>query len=361
LIVMPRTEELGVPFDRLPLIDVHTHTSGEGADGPPGAVVRCLEECGVEQAFLFAPLLQPHGLQLTDEHLDDVRRHNDYIAHFCAASPDRLLAFAVLNPNPGLSGGDLEGAVQLMVEEARRCYHELGIRGVKMVPDRWSVDDPRVLPLMNELAELGMYAAFHCGIFLDERSSTYCRPALYEGLHLIEGFHGHLAHLGWPWVDECIATLAMETFHAGPDSKDRWQLKADLSFGSPPDWQLESMCKAINMLPADVLMYASDCFWPCEPTRYLEEFVYPQLATIEAAATLSRTAPPAGSSERVEFRRKIFHHNALAHWETATRGRPQELHRQRSTPRTPRARNPRTAQQQVMRSPGINQPRQTMG
>lgn len=360
---MPHTERLGVPFDRLPIIDVHTHTSGSNADGPVDEVVRCMDACGVEQAFLFAPLLQAHGLHLTDEALDDVRRHNDYIAHFCADFPERLLAFAVLNPNPGLAHGDLEAAVQLMVEEARRCYHELGIRGVKMVPDRWSVDDAAVEPLLRELADLGMYVAFHCGIFLDERSSTYCRPALYEGVHRIPGFRGHLAHLGWPWVDECIATLAMETFHAGAEGAtgpDRWQLKADLSFGCPPDWQVESVCKAINMLPADMLMYASDCFWPCDPTRYLEEFVYPQLATLEAAATLSRTAPPAGGQERAKFRRGVFHDNALRHWEAATRGRPQELRRQRSAPKTPGARDRREPHQQVMRSPGINQPTQTM-
>lgn len=357
---MPRTERLGVPYHNLPVIDVHTHTSGSDADGPASAVVRCMDACGVEQAFMFAPLLEVHGLQLTDEHLDDIRRHNDYISHYCAASPERLLAFAVLNPNPGIAHGDLDAAVDLMVQEARRCYHELGIRGVKMVPDRWSVDDEQVAPLLRELAGLGMYVAFHCGIFLDERSSTYCRPALYEGAHLIPGFRGHLSHLGWPWVDECIATLAMETFHPGPASRDRWQLKADLSFGCPPDWQLQSVARALNMLPMEMLMYASDCFWPSTPTRYLEEFIYPQLANLDAAATLSRTAPPAGGEERARFRRRVFYDNALEHWEAAIRGNPQQLRRQRRMPRTPHARARRDEHQQAMRSPAINQPRQAI-
>ena len=100
---MPRTQRLGVPYDRLPVIDVHTHTSGAGADGTPNQVVKCMDACGVEQAFMFAPLLDVSGLQLEDEHLDDIRRHNDYIAHFCAASPERLLAFAILNPSPLLA------------------------------------------------------------------------------------------------------------------------------------------------------------------------------------------------------------------------------------------------------------------
>jgi len=102
--LMPRTQMLGVAYDRLPIIDVHSHTSGSEADGPPGQVVKCMDECGVEQAFMFAPLLNVHGLDLTDESLGDLRRHNDDIAHYCAGSPERLLAFAVLNPNPTIAG-----------------------------------------------------------------------------------------------------------------------------------------------------------------------------------------------------------------------------------------------------------------
>ena len=75
----------------LPIIDAHTHTSGPDADGPPGEVVRCMDQCGVEMAFVFAPLLDVHGLQLRVEHYDDIRRHNDYISHFCSHDPERLL------------------------------------------------------------------------------------------------------------------------------------------------------------------------------------------------------------------------------------------------------------------------------
>ncbi len=247
-----------------------------------------------------------------------------------------------------------------MIEEARRCYFELGIRGVKLVPDGWRVNDARIQPFLSELASLGMYVAFHCGIFLDERSSEYCRPASYEGMHRIPGFHGHLAHLGWPWVDECIATLAMETFHAKLGHKDHWQLKVDLSFGCPADWQVESFRKALNMLPHDMLMFGSDVFWPCDRQRYLEEFVYPQLATFEAAATLARGVANQGSHERVLLRRAFFHDNALQHWQIATRGQAQQPVRMKLAPGSLRSRPRPTEEAQKMRSPAINQPQQTM-
>src|ERR1039457_3982584 len=185
-----------------------------------------------------------------------------------------------------------------MEEEGRRCYEELGIRGIKMVPDRWSPDDERLLPLWSTLADLGMYVAFHSGIFLDERSSRFCRPAGYEGLHRVPGFHGHLAHLFWPW----------------------------------------------------------------DPRRYLEQFIYPQLANFETAATLARHTPEAATADRIALRRKVFYDNAVEHWEAATRSKPQRLQRLKIAPSTPNARPRRSHRCQSFRAPGSgsNQPTQTM-
>jgi predicted TIM-barrel fold metal-dependent hydrolase len=93
-----------------------------------------------------------------------------------------------------------------MIEEAERCYYELGLRGAgELVPTRWYPNDPRLLRLWETLAELGMYTVFHTGIFYDGRESTYCRPVFYEVIHQVPGLKGHLAHVGWPWHDECIA------------------------------------------------------------------------------------------------------------------------------------------------------------
>jgi hypothetical protein len=85
--------------------------------------------------------------------------------------------------------------------------------------------------------------------------------------------------------------------------------------------QVDSFRKALNMLPHDMLMSASDVFWPCDRQHYLEEFVYPQLATFEAAATLACGVAGPGSHERVLLRRAVFHDNALEHWQIATKGR----------------------------------------
>jgi len=335
---MAKTERLGVAYEIVPLIDTHTHTSGADQDGPASAMVSVMDECGVEQAFVFAPLLSASGKQLTDRDFDHIRVHNDYVAHLCSQSAERLLAFCVLNLNPRIAGGDPDKAGELMIEEARRCYQELGIRGCKLVPDHWSATDDHAVRLFEELARLGMYVAFHSGIFMDERSSRWCRPAYFEGVHAVDGFHGHIAHLGWPWVDECIAMLMMQTEHSPNDDPP---LLVDMSYGCPPDWQLESMRKAVNNLPHEYLLYASDLFWPVDAFTYAEQYFMPHLTIVEAAMTMSRTSPQPGSRERVDIRRAIFYDNALRHWERATRGVPQQPKRSLTTPRVTAARSSR--------------------
>lgn len=319
-------------FD-LAVLDAHTHLAGSDSGESPTDILECLRECGVAKAFVFAPLLNVRSWQLTDQHLDDIRAHNDYSADICSSDPERLLGFSVLNPSPGIGGGSIERAVDLMIEEARRCYHDLGLRGVKMVPTHWYPNDPHLVPLYEVIVELGMYTVFHSGIFLDGNEGIYCRPAFFEGVHQASGFKATLAHVGWPWQDECLAVLDMETFLFGPDPKD-WALVADLSFGSPADWQLETWQKATTTLPPASLCYGSDVFWPCSADKYREEYLQPQLGLFETATTLGHVAGE-GSIERQEFRRMIFHDNIYRRWQSVVREpqNPRPASRPISTPR----------------------------
>ena len=126
------------------VLDAHTHLSGSESGESTEKILNCMDACGVDKAFVFAPELNFQTRLLTDEHLRDIRTHNDYCADICSAAPERLLGFCSLNPAPELAGGDLGRAVDLMVEEASRCYHELGLRGVgEVVPTHWYANDPR--------------------------------------------------------------------------------------------------------------------------------------------------------------------------------------------------------------------------
>ena len=295
------------------ILDAHTHLTGqESAE----EILECMDFCGVEKAFVFAPMLNVQAHEITSDSLDDIRTHNDYCADICSRAPYRLLGFCTLNPIPALADGDLRHAVALMVEEAERCYHELGLRGAgEIVPSHWYPHDPALSSLWRALAELGMYTVFHAGIFYDGRQSTYCRPAYFESVREATGFKGHLAHVGWPWYDECVAVLNVTTGLFGEDPEN-WDLRADLSFGSPSDWQLEVWQHCIDTLPPQMLMYGTDTFWPCKPEWYREQYLQPQLGLFETATTLGHIVSE-GSPAREEYRNMIFYENAYSHWQSA--------------------------------------------
>jgi len=308
-----RSSDLQVVYNLERILDAHTHLIGqESAE----EILECMDACGVEKVFLFAPMLNVQAHEITSDSLDDIRTHNDYCADVCSRAPDRLLGFCNLNPIPDLAGGDLDRAVDLMVEEAGRCYHELGLRGAgEIVPTHWYSHDRALVRLWQTLAELRMYTVFHAGIFYDGRQSTYCRPAYFEAVRQAPGFKGHLAHVGWPWYDEGVAVLKVTTGVFGDDPAG-WDLRCDLSFGPPTDWQLEVWQHCIDTLPPQMLMYGTDTFWPVSPEMYREQYLQPQLGLFETAATMGHIVQE-GSPAREGYRNMIFYRNAFDHWQAA--------------------------------------------
>ena len=299
------------------LLDAHTHLTGSENGESVQNIVETLDAVGLDKAFVFAPMLDTRSWQLAENDLGDIQAHNDYCADLCSSAPDRLYGFCVLNPAPSLGGGDESRAVSLMVDELRRCYDELGLRGVKLVPAGWYPHDPELLALYQAIAELGMYTVFHVGIFLDAKEGSFCRPTFYEQIHQVEGMRAQLAHVGWPWVDETLAVLAQETMTHGQDPAE-WQMRTDVSFGPPADWQLPTWEHALTSATAARMVYGSDCFWPMDADKYLQSYLLPQLGLFETAATSTRIAGE-GSPERAQYRQGIFYDNAWAHWNAAVR------------------------------------------
>ena len=78
------------------IIDAHTHLSGSETGESAEGIVTCLDKCDIDIAFVFAPLLNVHSWELSDEHLVDIRTHNDYCADLCSQFPERLYGFCVL-------------------------------------------------------------------------------------------------------------------------------------------------------------------------------------------------------------------------------------------------------------------------
>jgi hypothetical protein len=70
-------------------LDAHTHPSGSQSRESTENILECMDVCGVEKAFVFAPELDVETRRLSNEHLDDIRAHDDYCADLCSAALER--------------------------------------------------------------------------------------------------------------------------------------------------------------------------------------------------------------------------------------------------------------------------------
>lgn len=224
--------------------DCHCHLRG---DETGSYVLEKMDAAGVERVNLFSRY--PGRTRLPEERVsrEEVREVVDHVAAVQNADPSRIYGLIFANPRA-------EG----MVEEIERGLVDLGLRGVKMIPDHWSPTDDLVAPIYAKMQELRKPIQFHAGILYGfGDSSRFCRPVLYEALLNFPSVRFSLAHIGWPWVDECIAVFgrfrAAVRHHA-----DACQMWIDTSRGTPDAWREEALRKAVPFCGVQRLMFGVD-------------------------------------------------------------------------------------------------------
>jgi len=236
------------------VIDAHLHCTGrERADD----VLRTLDGAGVEVGVLLAPFLSD-GYSMHDA--ASLRRANEHLASLVRGHEDRLVGLAVVNPA-------LPGAA----DDTVRALDELRLSGLKMVPSGWQPGDPVAQPVLAAAAQRNAPILFHSGIFIDGRSSRFCRPADYEPVRDHPGLRVTLAHLGWPWSDEAIAVGLIDRINGVPPRACVFRF--DISFGAPPPYRMSVLRNALEVLSADLLQFGSDCFLPCPAQQLVERRV----------------------------------------------------------------------------------------
>jgi len=129
------------------VVDAHTHTHpdrdgmGEGCDASLEHLLESMESCGVDKAVLLAEAVDVPYIKRID---------NRFVGECCRKHPDRLIGFASVHPQE-------DGAVARFEEDVRRY----GLQGLKLHPrfQGVSADDPRLAPLVEKAAELGVPVA----------------------------------------------------------------------------------------------------------------------------------------------------------------------------------------------------------
>jgi predicted TIM-barrel fold metal-dependent hydrolase len=165
---------------RFPVIDYHNHLDSMN----PAAVLRVMDECGVERAVNIT-------MQTGDAALDILRRFRD-------ASRDRFATMAWMD----WSGVEREDFVRVSLDRLERLAQE-GVCGIKFWKDLGlsvrdsggrllRIDDERLAPLFDKAADLNLPVMFHTA-----DPSAFFRPVdaineRYEELaaHPDWSFHG---------------------------------------------------------------------------------------------------------------------------------------------------------------------------
>jgi predicted TIM-barrel fold metal-dependent hydrolase len=203
-----------------------------------------MDEAKVDRINLFGRYPAPTDGEFRRE---NQRASTDHIAQVQAVDPERIFGLLWVEPRtPGI------------VDEVEYGIVDRGLRGVKMIPDHWSPTDELLLPIYAKMQKLRKPIQFHSGILYGfGDSSRFCRPVLYEALVNFPGLRFSLAHISWPWVDECIAVFGRFRAAAGYRT-DGCQMWVDTCRGTPDAWREEALRKAVPFCGTGRLMFGVD-------------------------------------------------------------------------------------------------------
>ncbi len=219
------------------IIDGHVHTRGHEK---PDAIRRAMDAAGIDRICLISPP------KLTDA--DAQRTSLAWISDLVAADPDRLIGFFWLSP---------------LLPEARKIAQEAaatpGIRAFKLMSDHWYPHEPSVVAILETIAETGLPILFHAGVLWSHMdSSRFCRPAEFEIMLRFPRTRFALAHMAWPWIDECFAVAARMRDGIRQLTGGENTMFVDLSPGTPLAVREESLRRAVTLGETNRLLFGSD-------------------------------------------------------------------------------------------------------
>ncbi|MFH0919971.1 MAG: hypothetical protein V1913_06375 [Fibrobacterota bacterium] len=143
-----------------------------------------------------------------------------------------------------------------------------GVLGFKMLASNYYVRDPKPFKVIKKIAKKGKPILFHSGILWDTYDSArFNRPGEFEALINVENIRFALAHISWPWYDECIAVFGK--FLA---SNNTVEMFIETTPGTPVIYRKEALTRLMTVgYPVERnIFFGSDCGaenYNCDWTR----------------------------------------------------------------------------------------------
>lgn len=287
----PKTGALGKVVGELPpgRYDAHVHVYPGEAD--PDKLVRSFKEAGLAGGCIFSE--RPIKWEASWPDPLPPEKAMDRVIEWASGSPS-IYPFYWIDPvRP-----DAVDLVDMAVEK--------GIYGFKVIRGEGRPVDERSLPVYERIARHGKPLTFHSGILWDGRdSSDNFRPANWEGLLAVPGLRFALAHISWPWCDECIAVYG-KLLNAILKRGDKVpEMFIDTTPGTPRIYRRDALTKVftVGYDIFDHVMFGSDC----RTTRYNAKWTKGWFAVDDAVyAELGLGAKDLDSIYRTALRRYLF-------------------------------------------------------
>jgi predicted TIM-barrel fold metal-dependent hydrolase len=212
------------------ILDGHIHAL-QGAVDPAGFAKR-LKDAGVDGGIVASQ--PPSSFSALGEPRPAMARLDNLFA-WCEADAE-LYPFFWIDP--------LENDAVRQVAAA----FERGVVGFKVICDRFYPGDERAIRVFREIAQAARPILFHSGILWDGKaSSVYNRPAGFEPLIEIPGLTYALAHISWPWCDECIAVYGKFLNSLGNRPDVSAEMFIDTTPGTPPIYRKDALTKVFTV------------------------------------------------------------------------------------------------------------------
>jgi predicted TIM-barrel fold metal-dependent hydrolase len=230
------------------IFDCHTHIFGQGQVGGPtlAAMKRAWGEhkemiALPEQHWENVKDLDGAIILALDAPATGIIVPNEDVANYVSKHPTKLFGFASVDPNKRGAAG--------LLEEAIKEYH---LSGLKLGPiyQNFYPDHQEHYALYAKADELGIPILWHQGTsFVPEGYLDASRPASLDPIaRAFPNLTMIIAHMGHPWVDECISLVRKHP-----------RLFMDISALIPRPWQFyNAIVSAMEYGVTHKILFGSD-------------------------------------------------------------------------------------------------------
>ena len=275
------------------IFDTHVHIDKYAAPEPK-RLLDSMDKHHIDKVALLAE--DPEYTMEKD--LNKCREYNEArlkrLKEWCDHSDGRLVPIYYINP--------VERDAMQQAEKAV----DAGCAGFKVICETHYPGDERAMPVYQRIADLGKSILFHSGILWDwGDNGNYNRPCNFECLMGVSNIKFALAHVSWPWTDECLSVYGKFTnLWEHPSFRNQF-MHIDLTPGTPMCYR-QDVLNTIHDVDywgiRDRMLFGSDAFTSTFDGAFIADWAKNDTEMLLKAGYDQETVD------------KVLYDNAMAFW-----------------------------------------------